>query len=152
MEEDSKLSFKQFLKDIRNAVLVLLGFVILLVVILIVVLVIDSHRVRTVDKQQSIDGAYELKFQSVGAPEWPYGPISGRLVLKKGRSIISKTSFEIFNDGTYFTEDDWSVTWYDDYVEVILSGEEQYDERIILYFDGQVEREELDTHYGRESW
>lgn len=30
--------------------------------------------------------------------------------------------------------------WYEDYVEVILSGEEQYDERDTLYFDGSVDR------------
>ncbi len=152
MEEDSKLSFKQFLKDIRNAVLVLLGFFVLLVVIFIVVLVIEYHKVSTVDKQTSPDEEYVLKFQTVGAPVWPYGPVDVRLVLKENWSVISKTSTEIWNDGKSLSEDDWSVTWYDDYVEVILSGEEQYDERIILYFDGQVEREELDTHYGRETW
>ncbi len=152
MEEDSKLSFKQFLKDIRNAVLVLLGFVVLLMVILIVVLVIEDHKVSTVDKQTSPDEEYVLKFQTVGAPMWPYGPGDVRLVLKENWSVISKTSTEIWNDGKSLSEDDWSVIWYDDYVEVILSGEEQYDERIILYFDGQVEREELDTHYGSKSW
>ncbi|MCD8149129.1 MAG: hypothetical protein LUE92_06110 [Clostridiales bacterium] len=35
-------------------------------------------------------------------------------------------------------------------MEVILSGEEQFDEFIRLYFDGQVESETLDTHFGRD--
>ena len=37
----------------------------------------------------------------------------------------------------------WEVTWYEDYVEVILSGEEQFDEQVILYFDGTVDMKQL---------
>ena len=37
----------------------------------------------------------------------------------------------------------WEVTWYEDYVEVILSGEEQFDEQVILYFDGAKETQQL---------
>ena len=33
----------------------------------------------------------------------------------------------------------WKVTWYDKYVEVILSGEEQSDEQVLLYFNCEVE-------------
>ena len=33
-----------------------------------------------------------------------------------------------------------TLKWHEDYVEVILSGEEQFDEQVILYFDGTVER------------
>ena len=32
---------------------------------------------------------------------------------------------------------------YEDYVEVILSGEEQFDEQVILYFDGAKETQQL---------
>ena len=34
-------------------------------------------------------------------------------------------------------------TSYEDYVEVILSGEEQFDERVTLYFDGSVVSPEI---------
>ena len=37
----------------------------------------------------------------------------------------------------------WKVTWYEDYVEGILSGEEQADEQILLYFNGENERQQL---------
>ena len=152
MEEDTKQDLKQFLKDLRVAVILIIVLLALPVVIFFAVFFIDIPVVSTVDKQTSPDEEYVLKFQTVGAPVWPYGPVDVRLVLKENWSVISKTSTEIWNDGKSLSEDDWSVTWYDDYVEVILSGEEQYDERIILYFDGQVEREELDTHYGSNNW
>ena len=35
------------------------------------------------------------------------------------------------------------MTWYEDYVEGILSGEEQADKQILLYFNGENERQQL---------
>ncbi|MCD7806034.1 MAG: hypothetical protein LUH19_01685 [Lachnospiraceae bacterium] len=113
-----------------------------------------KYKVETIDMQQSPDGAYELKLQSVGEPYFPFGGAPGRLVLKENETVISRTRFEIANDGGPFTENAWKVTWQDDYVEIILSGQEQFDELFRLYYDGQVESETLDTHYGRdrENW
>ena len=56
---------------------------------------------------------------------------------------ISQTDFELHNDGGSITSNCWKVTWYEDYVEVILSGEEQFDEQVILYFDGTKEIQQL---------
>lgn len=47
------------------------------------------------------------------------------------------------NDGGIITSNCWKVTWYEDYVEVILSGEEQFDEQIILKFDGTIDMKQL---------
>ena len=47
------------------------------------------------------------------------------------------------NDGGCITRNCWKVTWYEDYVEVILSGEEQLDERVNLYFDGSVDMQQI---------
>ena len=91
----------------------------------------------------SPDGKYELTLQAVGEPDWPFGSASGRLVLKEGEDKISQTDFELHNDGGSFTSNCWKVTWYEDHVEVILSGEEQFDEQVILYFDGTKEIQQL---------
>lgn len=69
-------------------------------------------------------------------------------MLKKGERTVSKTDFKISNDGGPIAEWVWNVTWYDDYVEIILSGEEQYDELVELYYDGKVERQWLTTRGG----
>ena len=56
-----------------------------------------------------------------------FGSASGRLVLMESKDKISQTDFELHNDGGSITSSCWKVTWYEDYVEVILSGEEQDD-------------------------
>lgn len=109
-------------------------------------------KTETMDTAQSSDAAYELTLQSVGAPDWPFGSAYGRLVLHEGNRLISSTRIEIANDGAPITEDVWNVSWYGDRVEILLSGEEQFDELVTLYFDGQTESQRLDTHFGRESW
>lgn len=108
------------------------------------------YEVAVVDTIQSLDGNYELVLQSVGEPHWPFGAAPGRLVLKNGKTVIEKADFEIANDGASFSAGSWNVTWYDDYVEVILSGEEQYDELVTLYYNGKVESCKLTTKYGVE--
>lgn len=57
--------------------------------------------------------------------DFPFGSASGRLVLYEGKSRISKADFELFDDGKSIHSSIWEVTWHEDSVEVILSGDEQ---------------------------
>ena len=104
---------------------------------------ITNYKKITIDTSNSPDRKYELTLQAVGEPDWPFGSASGRLVLMEGKDKISQTDFELHNDGGSITSSCWKVTWYEDYVEVILSGEEQFDEQVILYFDGTVDMKQL---------
>ena len=80
-----------------------------------------------------------MTLQAVGEPDWPFGPANGRLILKAGEDHISQTDFTLRDDGKKIRSSCWKVTWYDKYVEVILSGEEQSDEQVLLYFNCEVE-------------
>lgn len=102
-----------------------------------------NYKKTTCDISVSPDGKYELMLQAVGEPDWPFGSASGRLVLKEGNDKISQTNFELYNDGGSIHSSCWEVTWYEDYVEVILSGDEQFDEQITLYFDGTKDIRQL---------
>ena len=102
-----------------------------------------NYKKTICDTSVSSDGKYELTLQAVGEPDWPFGSASGRLILMEGKDKISQTDFELHNDGGSITSNCWKVTWYEDYVEVILSGEEQFDEQVILYFDGTKEIQQL---------
>lgn len=104
---------------------------------------ITNYKKITIDTSNSPDRKYELTLQAVGEPDWPFGSASGRLVLMESKDKISQTDFELHNDGGSITSSCWKVTWYEDYVEVILSGEEQFDEQIILNFDGTVDMKQL---------
>ena len=104
---------------------------------------VTNYKKVTVDTSNSSDGQHELVLQAIGEPDWPFGSASGRLVLKEGKDKISQTDFELHNDGVSITSSCWKVTWYEDYVKVILSGEEQFDEQVILYFDGTKDIQQL---------
>ena len=102
------------------------------------------HYQKTVcDTSTSPDGTYELTLLAVGEPEFPFGSASGRLVLRRGTETCSQVDFELANDGASIRSNCWTVIWNDSGAEVILSGEEQEDEQIILFFDGTVQRQHL---------
>lgn len=110
-------------------------------------LYIKCFKSANVDIAQSVNGTYEALLQATSTPAWSFGSQTGKLILKKDETIISKTDFEIANDGKSMSEKNWIVSWYDDRVEIILVGEEQYDELVTLYYDGQVEHSQLTTHH-----
>ena len=56
-------------------------------------------KINPVDKSTSPNGIYELSFQQVGDPDWTFGYTHARLVLKNGKRVIIKQSFDIADDG-----------------------------------------------------
>lgn len=104
-----------------------------------------DHRKTIRDTSVSPDGKYELTLIEIGEPVWPFGPASGRLTLKEGDNQINQADFELKNDGCSISSNCWTVAWMTDYVEVVLSGDEQLDEQILLYFDGSTQRQTLDN-------
>lgn len=99
-----------------------------------------NYKKTTCDISVSPGGKYEMALQAVGEPDWPFGSANGRVVLKKDDQEISNVEFELHNDGGSISNRCWTVTWYDEYAEVTLSGEEQSDEHVLLYYDGKTER------------
>ena len=127
-----------------KAVVCLIGVLIALILMPVGCLHYEINYKKTIrDKSLSADKVYELTLIEIGEPVWPFGPAAGRLVLKEGDTTISQTDFELRNDGCSIGSNDWTVTWNEDHAEVILSGEEQFDEQILLYFDGTTQRQTL---------
>ena len=62
-----------------------------------------------------------------------------RLVLKDESGTITKYHFDVANDGANVHSDSWQVTWKENCVEVVISGEEQNDNQYILYFNGKTD-------------
>ncbi|WP_277935465.1 hypothetical protein [Parablautia muri] len=135
----------------------ILGFVAAVFIIIAVLwgsfVYVSDYKITEADTSVSPDGDHELVLQAVGEADFPFGSASGRLILYEGKSRISKADFELFDDGGCIRSSIWEVTWHEDYVEVILSGDEQIDEQIILYFDGRKAVKQLTDwdRYG-EAW
>lgn len=128
------------MKNFLKIMLYLIGlFITLIIVFWLCISYTVNYKKTTCDTSVAPNGQYELLLQAVGEPDWPFGSASGQLVLREGKDEISQTDFELHNDGGSISSSCWNVTWYENYVEVILSGEEQSDERMILYFDGSVD-------------
>ena len=136
-----------FIKIRKSAVRGILGIV-AAINILIVVLAgsftyTTRYKIHEVAYSTSQDGRYVLLFQQVGDPDWPFGHTHARLVLKDESGTITKYHFDVANDGANVHSDSWQVTWKENCVEVVISGEEQNDNQYILYFDGKTDSNQL---------
>lgn len=132
------------MKGIIKYVLCTIGVVIGAILLILLCFNFATNCKKTlIDTSISPDGTYELTLIEIGEPAWPFGAASGRLILNEGNTIISQKDFELRNDGCQIGDNNWAVTWNENHVEVILSGEEQYDEQFLLYYDGTVNSETL---------
>lgn len=151
MKNIGKMIFEMLVKFVKVMLWLLIMFVILIIVLLLGFVYTTDYKKTTCDTAVSPDGVYQLTLQAIGEPDWPFGSASGRLILKESDSKITQIDFELRNDGGSISNDCWTVTWYEEYVEVILSGEEQFDEQILLYYDGKKERKQLTNQKNEEA-
>lgn len=143
----------------KPAVRGILGMVVVINILIIILAVsftyVTGYKIHEVASSTSPDGKYELLFQQVGDPEWPFGYTHAKLVLKDDSGTIAKYPFDVANDGANVYSDLWQVTWKDTCVEAVISGEEQNDNRYILFFNGKTDSNQLETKYGmtvEERW
>lgn len=106
---------------------------------------ITRYKITDIDSSTSPGGDYEVLYQNVGEPDWPFGYSHARLVLKHRDHTVSKYKFDVANDGGVLHSDSWSVKWKEDSVEITISGEEQSDVLYTLCFDGWTDSALLDT-------
>ena len=140
------------MKRIILTIFGLLAALVLMIVIFWISFVYTSeYKVTERDTAVSPDGKYELLLQAVGEAAFPFGPAKGRLVLIEEGNTVVEDDFTLYDDGRAIGSDSWKVTWYDDYVEIILSGKEQFDEQVILYYDGRKEWTQLTGIKSQES-
>ena len=141
------LGIRVFKIPFLKGLFTVLGSLSAIVLILLgLVLYVLEFKKADVAQSESPDGNYKLILQSVGEPLF-FGPSSGQIVLKQGKATVQKYSITVYDDGGCLREQNWDVTWNKDYVEIIMSGEEQFDEQIKLYYDGKSDSRQLETGY-----
>lgn len=106
---------------------------------------VTEYKITDIGSSVSPGGEYEIWYQNVGEPDFPFGQAHARLVLRQGRKTVAKQSFDVANDGGMPTDEQWDVQWKVDRAEVTVSGEEQPDHLYVLYFDGSAVSEEPET-------
>lgn len=104
---------------------------------------VTRYRITDIDAATSPDGTYEIVFQAVGEPDWPFGYSHARIVLKRNGETVTKHKFDVANDGGVLHPENWSVRWEENCVKVMISGEEQPDTFYTYDFDGTVRHESL---------
>ena len=87
-----------------------------------------EYKLTTISKHTNPNNNYKILFQSVGEP-FLFGPDKVKITLlddkKKKVRVLSES---ISNDGGRAHEDNIKIKWFDNYVEITLSGSEQQDE------------------------
>lgn len=109
-------------KVIKIVLSVILSIVIVIGCIAGIFLYEFKYRVHTVAYAQY--SIYTVELQSVGQPLF-FGNTPGRIVFKKFNTVDKKIDLSISDDGRSLSKDNWSVSWFDDHVSVVIKGEEQ---------------------------
>ncbi len=88
----------------------------------------SEYRVTEIDREASPGGQYIAVFQMIGEPKWPFGPVKGRVIIRRADGqTISKETHTIFNDGAGLHESGWTLEWRADSVKITLNGGESED-------------------------
>ena len=129
----SILGFIEIKKPVVREILGMVALFNIMIVVLAAGFIYNSEfKIHDVADSTSQDGKYVLLFQQVGEPDWPFGHTHARLVLKDESGTIVKYSFDVLNDGGNVHPDLWQVTWKENCVEAVISGEEQSNIQYIL--------------------
>ena len=122
---------------------IILGTVAVLIIAALVLIgsyiYVSKYKITDISSSVSSDGLYEVVFQSVGEPDFPFGATHARIVLKSGNKTVTKYYFDVSNDGGILYPYNWSVEWEKDRADVTVSGDEQDDMLYIFYFDGRTD-------------
>ena len=89
----------------------------------------DNYQLIDRGSSSSPDGGYEVVFHQVDSPHWPFGSVDVKVTLrnKESKKKIEVIETSISNDGASFCEQDWTVVWQEESVEITLRGSEQND-------------------------
>lgn len=139
-DSDNNSKSNGCLKGCLIAFIVFIGFII----IVIVGIKIVDHIPRKIAIQEN--GIYTLELQSTSSPVFPFGPQDGRIVFKENSKKKCKIDFVLSNDGKSMNEDNWNVEWKSDKAVVTIIGEEQKDEKYIIYYNGETESVDSDLY------
>ena len=89
-----------------------------------------------ITSQNSPDGDYSVCLYQVGSPQWSFGSVGAKLVLKKSNGeIVDEKAFSLANDGAGVYEGNLkSITWLENEVEILMDADEWPEEYYVLKY------------------
>lgn len=89
-----------------------------------------------ITSQNSPDGNYSVYLYQVGSPQWSFGSVGAKLVLKNSNGkILDEKEFSLANDGAGVHEGNLkSITWLENEVEVLMDADEWPEEYYVLNY------------------
>ena len=89
-----------------------------------------------ITSQNSPDGNYSVCLYQVGSPQWSFGSVGAKLVLKKSNGeIVDEKAFSLANDGAGVYEGNLkSITWLENEVEILMDADEWPEEYYVLKY------------------
>ena len=75
-----------------------------------------------ISSQNSPDSSYTVYLYQVGSPQWSFGSVNAKLVLKNSNGkTVDEEEFALSNDGAgVFEGNIKEITWLDNQVEIIM--------------------------------
>ena len=97
---------------------------------------VTEIKVTDVSEYVNPTNNYTILFQAVGEPEWPFGKTDVKItLLNDEKKKVETITTYIKDDGALAREQNISVKWFENYVEVTLLGSEQQDEIHKVYYN-----------------
>ncbi len=89
-----------------------------------------------ITSQNSPDGNYSVCLYQVGSPQWSFGSVGAKLVLKNSDGdIVDEKEFSLANDGGGVHEGNLkSITWLENEVEILMDADEWPEEYYVLNY------------------
>ena len=89
-----------------------------------------------ITSHNSPDGNFSIYLYQVGSPQWSFGSVGAKLVLKNSNGkILDEKEFSLANDGAGVYEGNLkSITWLENEVEVLMDADEWPEEYYVLNY------------------
>lgn len=91
-------------------------------IIICVIFVCFFEEEILITSQNSPNGDYTIFLYQVGSPQWSFGSVKAKLVLKDSNGkTVDKQEFSLANDGAGVFEDNIKkITWMENQVEIVM--------------------------------
>ena len=115
-----------FANVLKKAVWIILVALVLIVICLATALKIYSGRKTLITRSVSGDGLHSVSVYMIGDPDFPYGRAHCTLILtaEQGKKDLGRVKVDVANDGGPRVEENFSFTWRDDHVDILVTGDE----------------------------